>query len=70
MMAVPMRSGAALQPGRAISLFNTRTLPPSVYRTNYDVTKDGQRFLMKTTAGDAPPHSITVLVNWYASLKQ
>ena len=69
MMAVPIHSGATLVAGNAKVLFNTRTLPPSVYRTNYDVSQDGQRFLMKSVAGDAAPHSITVLVNWRAALK-
>ena len=69
MMAVPLRADSDLHPGKPSLLFSVRTLAPSVYRANYDVTKDGQRFLVNTIAGDAPPHSITVLVNWPAVLK-
>ena len=69
MTAVPLRADSDLHPGKSSSLFSVRTLAPSVYRANYDVTKDGRRFLVNTIAGDAPPHSISVLLNWPAALK-
>ena len=41
-------------------------------RNSYDVTKDGQRFLLNA-AGDVTPNvrsSITVVLNWAAGLKR
>jgi hypothetical protein len=35
----------------------------------YDVTPDGQRFLLAKTGGQAP-EEINVVLNWFADLKQ
>ena len=37
-------------------------------RWAYDVSLDGQRFLVTTTAEDTPPPPVTVVVNWHAAL--
>jgi Tol biopolymer transport system component len=40
-------------------------------RSIYDVTPDGQRFIMVTRPGAAaPPSTITVVLNWSAALKR
>jgi len=39
-------------------------------RTHYVATRDGQRFLVNTQSGDAPPNPITVIVNWQAQLRK
>ena len=40
------------------------------FRAEYDVTADGQRFIVNQIAeGDAPP-PITVIVNWQSLLKK
>jgi hypothetical protein len=45
------------------------TLPNTSYaRNQYDVTPDGQRFLINQPWGDASASSITVVVNWQAAL--
>ena len=38
-------------------------------RTHYDVTRDGQHFLLRQPAGAKPP-AITVMVNWTEKLKK
>jgi hypothetical protein len=39
---------------------------------NYDVSPDGQRFLMikPNDAGDAAPAQINVVLNWFEELKR
>jgi hypothetical protein len=59
---------------------NAMRLPSQVFGgsgavtvTRYDVTPDGQRFLINTVAGAATPASsspITVVLNWAAGLKK
>jgi Tol biopolymer transport system component len=39
-------------------------------RWAYDVSPDGQRFLVTTAADDTPPPPVTVVVNWSAGLKR
>jgi hypothetical protein len=48
---------------------------PSLGGRNYDVSPDGQRFLMlkvsaETNAPNAPPVRITVVENWSEDLKR
>ena len=52
-------------------LFAARVpLSGNPYRTNYDVTADGQRFLVNTRTADNTPSPITVTLNWPELLKQ
>jgi hypothetical protein len=37
---------------------------------SYDVTPDGQRFLMTKLPREQPRPRVTVVVNWFAELKQ
>jgi Tol biopolymer transport system component len=64
MMAVPIKGGPSFEPGVPIPLFDTRVtgfMP-------YDLAPDG-RFLINTLPADATSRSsITVVVNWFASL--
>ena len=74
LMAVSIKaSETALEVGTPTTLFAPRVLngPNSAigFRAQYDVTRDGQRFLLNVPAEDAAPASITVVVNWQAGLK-
>jgi hypothetical protein len=66
LMAVPVQlpsSGSTIVAGRPVPLFATHiggALVP--IRTQYAVTRDGQRFLMRTVSEDTPP--ISVILNW------
>jgi len=65
LMAVPVKLGTTITPGPPKSLFSG---PASAQRHSYEVTGDGQRFLVSRLAGGMPP--ITVVVNWQAGLQK
>ena len=77
MMAVPVKAVAGTKPsfdaGTPVALFDAHMVHYS-NDTNfrYDVTADGKRFLINTTAGGSgaalPP--LTVVTNWTAGLKK
>lgn len=72
MMAVPVESGEGLfRPGAPKPLFQTRFVQlidtafgEDVTSRQYDVTADGQRFLLNQHVADATDAPITVVVNW------
>ena len=70
LMVVPVRAsanGKTLEPGDARALFPTRipggTQQPGGNRQQYVVSRDGQRFLMRTLADEAP-EPISLILNW------
>ena len=71
LMAVPVRLKESFEQTSPVPLFTTRV--PNVgnpFRTSYDVTHDGQRFLIRTMIESAAPASITVMSNWPELLKR
>ena len=65
LMGAPIRTTpAGLQVGVPVELFASglANWPPNVY--GYDVTADGQRFLVISSVEASKPDTITVLVNW------
>jgi hypothetical protein len=67
LMSVSFRSGAALEPSVPRELF---ALPSGDNQFSpYDVTSDGQRFLVRTPAEQAN-RSLTVIINWTDLLKR
>jgi Tol biopolymer transport system component len=70
MMSVPVNgSGAGLEFGQPVALFKTRTLSRYGISHEYDVTADGQRFLIGTMVGDTKAPPPTIVLNWTAELK-
>jgi len=69
LMVVPVSPGRSF--GVPRQLFQTR-IPGgiSVYRTHYVPSRDGERFLINTQAGNPAPAPITVVLNWTAALKK
>lgn len=59
--------GAGFEVGAVQPLFETR---PKIARLGYDVSADGQRFLVNTLVEEATSAPITVVVNWSAGLKK
>ena len=53
-------------------LFEGQYEPRSGNDPNYDVSPDGQRFLMlkPNEAGEAAPTQINVVLNWFEELKR
>jgi Tol biopolymer transport system component len=70
MMAVPVRTGANFDSGSPITLFQATPRPPVlVYDLFvYDVTRDGQRFLINTPVKQAETAPMSVILNWPAKL--
>jgi serine/threonine protein kinase len=67
MMMAVKRNGATFETPKA--LFKTRMLTGLIKPwIDYDVTADGQRFLIGTQVGEATP--VSVLLNWSAGLKR
>jgi dipeptidyl aminopeptidase/acylaminoacyl peptidase len=69
MMAVPVESGeGGFRPGKAQALFDSKLVSGDYgYRSvmrEYDVSADGQRFLLNQPASDTTEMPITVIVNW------
>jgi serine/threonine protein kinase len=73
LMAVPVKTSPEFEAGAPVALFQVRVhvsldLDLS-FRNLYDVSADGQRFLINTLV-ERPPDPITVMLNWPAALKQ
>jgi hypothetical protein len=64
----PSADGASLDVEAPRILFQTRMAGggtyPANFKIDYDVSGDGQRFLMLVTTDDAAMASITVIANW------
>ncbi len=69
MMSVPItvRNGTP-EPGVPVPLFQTRIVHPRLALFQYDVTADGQRFLVNSLPAEDAAAPLTLLVNWTAGL--
>ena len=66
LVAMDVEAGSGFRVGSNRTLFHTKAATPSgLTGQAYDVTPDGQRFLVKVPAS---PSSITVIVNWTARM--
>ena len=71
MMAVDFTSQPGLSIGKPRMLFERPYLPTAATTPNYDVSLDGQRFLMlKAIEQEQAATQINVVVNWFEELKQ
>jgi Tol biopolymer transport system component len=72
MMAVDIATQPSFSAGKPRMLFEGGYSPAYGTSTNYDVSPDGQRFLMikPNEAGEAAPTQINVVLNWFEELKQ
>ena len=66
LMAVPVKAGDTFETGEAISLFKI----DSIVQNSYDVSLDGQRFLMNIAERRMQSMPFTVVLNWTAELKR
>jgi hypothetical protein len=72
---VPISGTTTLEVGTPVPLFNARLLggpaPVTGFRAQYDVTADGQRFLLNVPVAETPGFpAITVVLNWTAGLRK
>jgi Tol biopolymer transport system component len=69
MMAVAVQTRPSFTVGTAKMLFEGRYATP--VSTNYDISADGQRFLMvKGSQQESAPTQLTVVLNWFQELKR
>lgn len=68
MMAVPITSEPAFSAALPITLFKTGTIPIDIGAWGgageYDVSKDGSKFLINTIVTPSTPANLFVIVNW------
>jgi serine/threonine protein kinase/Tol biopolymer transport system component len=70
MMAVEITTQPGFVAGKPRMLFEGQ-YDSNIPRANYDVSPDGQRFLMiKTNKQESAPTQINVVLNWFEELKQ
>ena len=69
LMAVPVMAGATFESGSAVRLFKT-PLGATTGGTPYDVTRDGERFLLSIATRDPEAQPMTAVVNWPEKLKR
>ncbi len=72
MMAVDIATQPAFSAGKPKVLFEGHYLPTPLTFPNYDVSSDGQRFLMlkSSEGGEGAPTQISVVLNWFEELKR
>ncbi len=72
MMAVDIATRPRFSVGKPKVLFagQFQPSPSQVQNANYDVSSDGQRFLMVKPGQDHAPTQINVVLNWFEELKQ
>jgi Tol biopolymer transport system component/tRNA A-37 threonylcarbamoyl transferase component Bud32 len=72
MMAAPVTSGANFDAGSPVALFQTTPRQPVSFTDQfvYDVSRDGQRFLINTPVKQAESAPMSVVLNWPAKLNK
>jgi Tol biopolymer transport system component len=70
--AAPVRAGAGFDVGMPVLLFQANARAPIATSefSMYDVSKDGQRFLINTQVRSTDIQPISVVMNWDAELKK
>jgi serine/threonine protein kinase/Tol biopolymer transport system component len=72
LMAVPVKPGATFEAGPAEVLFQThaRQLIGVMDAFSYDVTRDGQRFLINVKVDEPSPAPLSIILNWAEEVKE
>jgi Tol biopolymer transport system component/tRNA A-37 threonylcarbamoyl transferase component Bud32 len=74
LMAAPIKLGRSasepLQPGQSKPLFPLPFVSSFIVRRSYDVSNDGQRFLVPVLPAGAAPPPLTVVLNWQTQMKK
>jgi Tol biopolymer transport system component len=68
MMVAEIINQPAFKAGKPRLLFEGRYENLS-WEPNYDVSPDGQKFLMLKSLDDTPPNQINIVLNWYEELR-
>jgi hypothetical protein len=71
MMSVSIdAAGGVLKPGVPAHLFDASLRPSRDEEREYDVTRDGQRFIINSVPPNIRSIPITVVVNWQSDLER
>jgi hypothetical protein len=72
MLATPVTTETNFDSGTPVPLFQAAPRQPSSSRDQfvYDVSKDGQRFLILTQVKQAETPPMTLVLNWAAKLNK
>jgi eukaryotic-like serine/threonine-protein kinase len=72
MMAVAVKTGASFEAGSPVALFQTHRRQPISAQDvfSYDVSGDGQRFLIATKVDEANAAPLSVLLNWASEMEK
>jgi hypothetical protein len=70
MMAVDVTTEGTFSAGKPKVLFEGTYVPTPRSFPDYDVSPDGQRFLMLKATEQTAPMQINVVLNWFEELKQ
>ena len=68
-MAAEVRTAPGFEVGAPKALFQSRILPLVEARNNFDVTQDGQRFLINSRRAEDASLPITVIAPWVSGAK-
>ena len=69
LVSVSLSTEPALQPGVPRPLFEDRFASSGGDRANYDVDRDGRRFLMVSRGNVREPSELHLVLNWFEELK-
>ena len=67
-MAVPVRTGATFEAGSPAALFRVDAQDNERNGNDYDVTADGQRFLLNMSIAQSNLLPLITVINWTADL--
>jgi hypothetical protein len=71
MMAVSvMPADATFRPAKPVALFSTSIQPMPWGYWQYDVTGNGQRFIMTEPAEETRGKPMTLIINWQATVRK
>jgi eukaryotic-like serine/threonine-protein kinase len=72
MIAVPVKTGSTFEAGPPVTLFQTHTRQPisSMDLFSYDVTVDGQKFLINTRLDTSNVAPLSIILNWASEMEK
>jgi serine/threonine protein kinase/Tol biopolymer transport system component len=72
MIAVPLTTGASFEAGSPVALFQTHRRQPVSSQDvfSYDVSGDGQRFLIATKVDEVNAAPLSILLNWASQMEK
>jgi Tol biopolymer transport system component len=70
LLALPVNTDATFEAGSPVELFQSRFANYGITRNHYDVTADGQTFVVNTAPPSTGAALMTVVLNWASGLRR